>query len=247
MPNPIPWASFKRNLFRHYYAIQFCLAVSFLSGAICPARGQFEEMTSRSFAVHFRTVKEFIPLATAVISNKGTVTPNTSMNVMVIRDYPSNLDKVDSLLARFDQPLHQVRIITQLVFGSNVADEELMLAYPQIDHLLADRYSFNRLELIDKGIIITEETSPTTFNLAGGDFAISFMPAYLPLLPPRVELRDFVITSIRKALAGEERRRLLTSSVSMAHGEEQIVGAMKFGNQGETLLVILRMEILGEK
>lgn len=222
----------------------FCcivMSLSFTSGAF----GQFEELTTKTFSVHYRSIEEFIPLTQAILSNKGTITPNTTMNVMVVQDYPTNLKRVDSLLLSFDLPLQQMRITIQLVQGSTVTDRDKMLANPEIESLLGDNFKFNRLELIDKGIIVTEETSSTSFDLANGTFAISFLTAYLPLEVPKVELRNFTLTSVRRALGGEERKLLLATSLAMEDGEEQIVGAMKMGLAGETLLVILRMEILG--
>ena len=207
--------------------------------------GQFEELTTKTFAVHYRSIDEFIPLTQALISNKGTITPNATMNVMVVQDYPTNLKRVDSLLLSYDLPLQQMRITIQLVQGSTVTDQDKILSNPEVERLVGDNFKFNRLELIDKGIIITEETSSTTFDLANGTFAISFLTVYLPLEVPKIELRNFTLTSVRRALGGEQRKLLLGTSFAMEDGEEQIVGAMKIGLADETLLVILRMEILG--
>ena len=209
-----------------------------------PLRAQFEEVTARSYAVKFRPIEEILPLAKALLSRKGLITENRAMQVMVVSDYPTNLDRIDSLLTRFDIPLHQVRITVHLVLGSQVTEEEEMMRSPDIQAVLGNRYNFNRLEPFEKSVIITEEHKQIVLELANGQFIVGFTQVYLPLAEPQVELRDFILISVRKSLGGEERKQLLGTSVAMKDGEEHVVGAMKYGLKDETLLIIVRTDIL---
>lgn len=208
------------------------------------AEAQFEEVTSKTFAVHYRSIDEFLSLANALLSKKGIITKSTTINAMVIQDYPANLARVDSLLERFDTPLHQLRVSIRLVLGSIVTEEEQILRNPAIESLIKDRYGFNRIEFIEEGLIMTEETSLTKLDLGNGQFLISFLPIYLPLETPAIELRNFTFTSVKRGMSGEERKQLLNTAITMTNDDEQILGAMKYGLRDQTLLVIVRMEIL---
>jgi len=222
----------------------FSLLIVMVHCLSSPLQAQFEEITSRSFAVKFRPIDEILPLAKALLSNKGLITENSTMQIMVVNDYPTNLDRIDCLLSRFDVPLHQVRITVQLVLGSKVTETEDIMRNPEIESVLGTRYSFNRLEPLEKSILMTEEHKQTFLELANGQFMIGFTPVYLPLEEPEIELRNFTLISVRKTLAGEERKQLLGTTVSMKHHEEHVIGAMKYGLAGETLIVIVRNDIL---
>ena len=198
-----------------------------------------QQAVSKTYRVSYKTVTEFEPLVRAILSNRGTLEISVGLNLMVVRDNPANLADIDSLFFYYDQPAEQFLVNIYLLLGSN--DEKAVNSPDSvlIHELLDPLFSFTKYEELDKAYLRTEEKLATTFDLADGQFNVSFDMDYIRADSPLVRLRTFALSESIRQITGVIMRPVYVSSVEMPENQLQLFAAVRHEGSGKTLILLV--------
>jgi type II secretory pathway component GspD/PulD (secretin) len=75
--------------------------------------GSQERISHRVFRIINRKASELEKLVSLFLSKEGLTASDDRANVLIVKDYPSNISKIEQFLAEADRPLPQVRIWVQ--------------------------------------------------------------------------------------------------------------------------------------
>lgn len=199
----------------------------------------FAQQVSKTYRVSYKTVTEFEPLVRAILSNRGELEISVGLNLMVVRDNPANLADIDSLFFYYDQPAQQFLVNIYLLLGSNddkaVSSPDSVLIHELLDPL----FSFTKYEELDKAYLRTEEKLATTFDLAEGQFNVSFDMDYIRSDSPLVRFRSFALSESIRQITGVIMRPVYVSSIEMPESQLQLFTAVRHEGSGKTLILLV--------
>ena len=212
----------------------------FISSIVYP---QFRQPVSKSYRLKYRLTEDFIPLVQALLSKKGSVRESKEMNMIIVTDYPSNIEQIDSLILKNDRPLKQVIVTVQLFLCSKIDNNPVPPEFSDIRKLTEGYYDFNTFEKIDKCLITSQENSSTSFVFAGEQYSVSFILDYIEENEKVVKFRNFILTEIDKDIRGRIERKIFETSSKIPDGTQTILSASKYKNTDKTLVVIVGVKI----
>ncbi len=225
----------------HAKKISVLIVLTILLSAAQPVFGQIEEVISRSFSLTHKRVEDFVELAQALLSKKGQVTVSEKMNLFVIKDYPQNLDLVDSLLADFDRPSRQILTIIHLLTGERDQYVEWKLpADTSFMNLTRDLFDYNVYEEIDKIFIRVEEGLLTFVDVAGGKYQIKF---YVEGIGNELKFRTFALSETASSIRGKFQKDIVSTATNINNGDTALFGAVGIG-RNKTLFIIVTATLL---
>ena len=221
--------------------IFLCLLLIFNNSFL---HGQFEKPESKSYKLQYRLTEDLVPLARALLSKKGILQESKEMNMIIVKDLPSNLIKIDSLIAQNDKPLKQIQVTVQLFLCSKINDNPIPPEYSDVRKLTEGFYDFNEFEKIDRAMIVAQENSASSFIFAGEDYAVSFFLDYIEKKENMIKFRSFVLTEAEKTIRGKIEKKIFETSTKIPDNNQIILSASKFKNTEKTLVVIVGVNIL---
>ena len=204
---------------------------------------QIRQPVTKSYKFKYRDSEDFILLVKALLSKKGTIQESKEMNMIIVKDYPANIEKVDSLISKNDRPLKQVVITIQLYLCSKVNDNPVEPRFSEIKKLTDGFYDFNTFERIDRCLITTKENSFTEFSFAGDAYSVSFTLDYIEEIEKIVKFRNFTLNEIDRTIRGSVRKKILETSSKILDGTITILSASKYKDTNKTLVVIVGANI----
>jgi hypothetical protein len=89
-----------------------CIGVGLLS-PVCAE----DELSTRSFEVHYRSLGDTADLVSDVLSPQGILTLNPRLKVLIVQDRPAVLRQIESLIESFDLPPRRTEVVVHLFLG----------------------------------------------------------------------------------------------------------------------------------
>ena len=165
------------------------------------------------------------------------------MNMFIVTDFPSNLEKVDSLIYKNDKPLKQILVTVELFLCSKIEDNPVPAKFSDLRKLTEGFYDFNTFEKIDRVMIVAQENGATSLVFAGEKYLVSFFLDYIEEKERTVKFRNFILIEVDKDLRGEIKKQIFATSTKIPDNNQKILNASKYKDSEKTLVVIVGVQI----
>jgi Bacterial type II/III secretion system short domain len=198
-----------------------------------------DALLTKAFSIKFRKVDEVASLINGLLSEKGAVTLQPKLQTIVVQDYEKNLRQIEMAIAAFDVPPPAAEVSVKLVRASKNAE-----ASPISDEIknmarVGDVLKFNQYALLDSGIVECEEGQNSVLSLAR-EYQISFVPDIIQEGNNIIRLKNFQLKKKKKDGNGKESYlALLTVTVNLRNAETLVLGASRFEESDQALLIML--------
>jgi hypothetical protein len=214
-----------------------CFLIVLLLAA--PVFGAEDAVLTKAFTVKFKKVDEVTTLINGLLSEKGAVTLQPSLRTIVVQDYEKNLRQVEMAIAAFDTPPPSVELSVKLVRAaknpqpSPVSEEIRNMAK------FSEVLKFNDYSLLDSGVIECQEGQNSVLTLAR-DYQLTFLPDVIQEGNGIIRLQNFQLS--RRKAEGKGKATftpLLSVTLNLRNAETLVLGATRFEDSDQALLVIL--------
>lgn len=203
-----------------------------------------DDPVPKTYAVRYKTVKEFTPLVQAMLSNRGQIKASPELNMIVVVDRPAYLRAIDSLFYKFDRPAQQFMINIRLLIGTNDPDAVPTGDSTAMHALLDPMYFYKTYEELDKVFIRTEEKTVTSFDLAEGMFNITIDVDYIPGADSPVRFRTFTLNENARDISGKYLKLIYNTSAEFQEDLLEVLAAFKIKSLGKTLIVLVSASLI---
>jgi len=95
------------------------LVVALAAWSAVPAQGDGDPFMARAYQVRHRPLVDAYEVVDAVLSPEGTATLRPRLNLLVVQDRRSVLDRIETLLRGFDLPPRRVDVTLTLFLGTD--------------------------------------------------------------------------------------------------------------------------------
>ncbi len=226
-----------RNYIRSSAPLLLCTSAIVL--ALCVIANAQDTLLTKAFTIKFRKVDEVASVINGLLSEKGAVTLQPKLQTIVVQDYEKNLRQVEMAIAAFDVPPPAAEVSVKLVRASKTAE-----ASPISDEIknmarVGDVLKFNQYALLDSGIVECEEGQNSVLSLAR-EYQISFVPDIIQEGNNIIRLKNFQLKKKKKDGNGKDSYlALLTVTVNLRNAETLVLGASRFEESDQALLIML--------
>jgi hypothetical protein len=196
-------------------------------------------LLTKAFTIKFKKVDQVASLINGLLSEKGAVTLQPRLQTIVVQDYEKNLRQIEMAISAFDVPPPAAEVSVKLVRASKNAE-----ASPISDEIknmarVGDVLKFNQYALLDSGIVECEEGQNSVLSLAR-EYQISFIPDIIQEGSNIIRLKNFQLKKKKKDGNGKETfLALLTVTVNLRNAETLVLGASRFEESDQALLIML--------
>jgi type II/III secretion system protein len=217
---------------------KYLLLVFFALFAIHSILDAEEPVLTKAFTIKFRRVDEVAAVINGLLSDKGAMTLQPKLKTIVVQDAEKNLRQVEMAIAAFDVPPPAAEISVKLVRASRspketpIADEIKNMAR------VGDVLKFNDYSLLDSGLIQCQEGEPSVLLLAK-EYQLSFNADVIQQENHIIRLKNFQLKKIKKEQGKETFTSLITVTVNLRDSETLVLGASRFEDSDQALLVVL--------
>ena len=102
-------------------AVRVAMIVSALAGSLPGAlhveAGAEDPIQARTFRIYYKALADASDVVSPLLSEDGSLTMRKRLNTLIVQDRASVLDRVESLLQRFDLPPRNVEVTLTLFLG----------------------------------------------------------------------------------------------------------------------------------
>ena len=198
-----------------------------------------DQLLTKAFVVKFREVDEVASLVKPLLSDQGAVTLQPRLHTVIVQDFDRNLRQIESAIASFDVPPPSAEIAIKLVRATKETDPLPVTEEVKNMARIGDVLRFNQYKLLDTGSIQCQEGQSTELSLAK-DYRISFVPDVIQEGNGVIRLKNFQL----KRHVNDQRSKdpfvnLISVTVNLRNGETLVLGASRFEDSDQALLVIL--------
>jgi hypothetical protein len=205
----------------------------------CSMAAAEERILTKAFAVKFKSVDEVSSIVNGLLSEKGAVTIQPRLKTIVVQDHESNIRQIEMAISAFDVPPAAAEVSVKLVRASKnrqetpISDEIKNMAH------VGDVLKFNDYSLLDSGLVQCEEGQNSVLTLAK-DYQLSFIADIIQEENGIIRLKNFQLRKRKKDAEGKEvYDPLITVTVNLRNGEILVLGASRFEDSDQALLVVL--------
>jgi hypothetical protein len=228
-----------------------------LPASVAPAAGAAEPgaarpggpVLARAYEVRFRALNDAADLVASVLSPEGTLTLQPKLRTIVVQDRAAVLDRVGSLLQSFDLPPRNAEVTLSLFLGTDRRDEEAgRQAQPEglsrevrgVTETLGDVTKWNAFELLGSRSVVGVEGAPVTVNLSD-DYRVTFEVASVSEPMGVITFRTVSLKRVGRGVDGVERvEDIVTTSIVLPKGRQQVIGAAKSPDSRKALFLALQ-------
>lgn len=213
-------------------ALLFLLVIqSFVFGA--------DQVLTKAFTIKFKKVDEVATIVNSLLSDRGAVTMQPRLQTLVVQDYERNLRQIEMAIAAFDVPPPAAEVSVKLVRASKNTEETSISNEIKNMAKVAEVLKFNHYSLLDSGILQCEEGQNSVLSLAK-DYQLSFIADIIEEKNNIIRLQNFQLKKRKKDSEGKEIFvALITVTINLRDGETLVLGASRFEESDQALLVIL--------
>ena len=197
-----------------------------------------EEILTRAFVVKFKKVGEIASIVNGLLGEKGSVTLQPGLHTIIVQDTEKSLRQIEMAIAAFDTPPPSVEITVKLVRATKNSAEPGVSEEIRNMARLGEVLRFNQYTLMDGGVIETQEGQNSVLLLAK-DYQLRFFPDVIQEGNGIIRLKDF---ELRKRTGGKKKdlfTTLISITVNLRNAETLVLGASRFEDSDQALLVIL--------
>jgi type II secretory pathway component GspD/PulD (secretin) len=217
------------------------------------------EMTVEVIQLKYISTRDAMTLVEPYL-NRGygaTVTPNTQLKLMTVKDMPETIRKIKEILAVYDVKPLDLQFSVELIKGSTEPGKtDADLKADSFIRELQKVLSYKSYERIGSSVIRVQDNSRTEQRIGGVmqeatenfkphpiQLILSLQPSYVKdgrdeLFQVDVDLRWDKFASEKEAV------RLLNTTLSMKNGEKTVVGVSKLNGDDSSLILILTVRII---
>lgn len=197
-----------------------------------------EAVLTKAFTIKFRRVDEVAAVINGLLSDRGAVTMQPRLRTIVVQDEEKNLRQVEMAIAAFDVPPPEAEISVKLVRASRSAkDAPISEEIKSMAHV-GDVLKFNDYSLLDSGLIRCQEGEPSVLLLAK-DYQLSFNADIIQQGSNIIRLKNFQLKKRKKEGGKETFTPLISVTVNLRDSETLVLGASRFEDSDQALLVVL--------
>ena len=197
-----------------------------------------EEILTRAFVVKFKKVDEVASVVNGLLGEKGAVTLQPGLRTIIVQDTEKSLRQIEMVIAAFDTPPPSVEITVKLVRATKNSTEPGVSEEIRNMARLGEVLRFNQYTLMDGGVIETQEGQNSVLLLAK-DYQLRFFPDVIQEGNGIIRLKDL---ELRKRIQGKKKdlfTTLISVTVNLRNSETLVLGASRFEDSDQALLVIL--------
>jgi len=214
------------------------LAMLILGATIAAPVMAQEEILTRAFVVKFKKVDEVASVVNGLLGEKGAVTLQPGLRTIIVQDTEKSLRQIEMVIAAFDTPPPSVEITVKLVRATKNSTEPGVSEEIRNMARLGEVLRFNQYTLMDGGVIETQEGQNSVLLLAK-DYQLRFFPDVIQEGNGIIRLKDL---ELRKRIQGKKKdlfTTLISVTVNLRNSETLVLGASRFEDSDQALLVIL--------
>lgn len=198
-----------------------------------------DQVLTKAFTIKFKKVDEVATIVNSLLSDRGAVTMQPRLQTLVVQDYEKNLRQIEMAIAAFDVPPPAAEVSVKLVRASKNTEETSISNEIKNMAKVAEVLKFNQYALLDSGILQCEEGQNSVLSLAK-DYQLSFVADIIEEKNNIIRLQNFQLKKRKKDSEGKEIFvPLLTVTINLRDGETLVLGASRFEESNQALLVIL--------
>lgn len=198
-----------------------------------------ESLLTKAFTIKFKKVDEVTTLINGLLSEKGALTLQPSLHTIVVQDYEKNLRQVEMAIAAFDTPPPSVELSIKLVRASKNAAASPVSEEIKNMAQFSEVLKFNDYSLLDSGVIECQEGQSSVLTLAK-DYQLTFLPDVIQEGNGIIRLQNFQLS--RRKVQGKGKPTyspLISVTLNLRNAETLVLGATRFEDSDQALLVIL--------
>lgn len=197
-----------------------------------------DQVLTKAFTIKFKKVDEVATIVNALLSDRGAVTMQPRLQTLVVQDYDKNLRQIEMAIAAFDVPPPAAEVSVKLVRASKTTEASISNEIKNMAKV-AEVLRFNQYALLDSGILQCEEGQNSVLSLAK-DYQLSFVADIIEEKNNIIRLQNFQLKKRKKDSEGKEIFvPLLTVTINLRDAETLVLGASRFEESDQALLVIL--------
>jgi hypothetical protein len=167
------------------------------------------------------------------------VTLQPKLRTIVVQDYEANLRQIEMAITGFDVPPPAAEVSVKLVRASRQAKETPVSEEIQNMARVGDVLKFNDYALLDSGRLECQEGELSELTLAK-DYRLTFVADIIQEGSKIIRLKNFQLQKRKKDPAGKEVfAPLITVTVNLRESETLVLGASRFEDSDQALLVVL--------
>jgi hypothetical protein len=198
-----------------------------------------EPVLTKAFTIKFKKVDEVAAIINSLVSEKGAVTIQPRLQTLVVQDFEKNLRQIEMAIAAFDVPPPAAEVSVKLVRASKTMNEGSISNEIKTMARIGDVLKFNQYSLLDSGILQCEEGQNSVLSLAK-DYQLSFVADIIEQKNHIIRLQNFQLKKRKKDSEGKEILvPLISVTINLRDAETLVLGASRFEDSDQALLVIL--------
>jgi len=197
-----------------------------------------DQVLTKAFTIKFKKIDEVATIVNALLSDRGAVTMQPRLQTLVVQDYDKNLRQIEMAIAAFDVPPPAAEVSVKLVRASKTTEASISNEIKNMAKV-AEVLKFNQYALLDSGILQCEEGQNSVLSISKY-YQLSFVADIIEEKNNIIRLQNFQLKKKKKDSEGKEIFvPLLTVTINLRDGETLVLGASRFEESDQALLVIL--------
>ena len=216
-----------------------------------PAEDDADPFMARAYQVRHRPLVDAYEVVDAVLSPEGTATLRPRLNLLVVQDRRSVLDRIESLLKSFDLPPRSVDVTLTLFLGTDRLAARGRKAVPEgaalskdvrgVIDTLGDVTKWVAYEPLGSRSITGVEGDSVTATLSD-DYRVVFKVQSVDEDAGEVRFERVSLQRLDFDEEGNERvRDVYTAGMSLSAGRMHVVGAARQPGSDRALFLIVQV------
>lgn len=211
-----------------------CLVLMFCALAVAD-----DVVVTRAFRIQFRPVEDVVSVVNPLLSQNGSLTLQPGLRTIVVQDRETNIRQIEMAILDFDVPPPAVEISAKLILAAK--RQNPLPISEEIKNMagMGDILRYNQYSLLDSGTIESQEGERCTLRLAR-NYELRFVTDVIQEGGGIIRLKDF---QLRKRKPGKSREEtyvsLLTVTMNLRNEETVVLGASRFEQSEQALLIVL--------
>lgn len=222
-----------------YTTVGVCMLLFCLATAACSFADADSSILTRAFRIQFRPVEHVVPVVNSLLSREGSLTLQPGLRTIIVQDHEANLRQVEMAIQDLDVPPPAVEISAKLILATK--KEKAGPISEEIKNMagMGDVLRYNQYSLLDSGTIESQEGERCTLRLAR-NYQLRFVADVIQEGVGIIRLKDF---QLRRRVPGKSKEEtftpLLTVTVNLRNEETVVLGASRFEESEQALLIVL--------
>jgi len=195
-------------------------------------------LVTKTFRLKYKDARYFRDILVNELSDNGKVI-NITQNAFTITDTKENLEKIGSLVARYDVPLKQIWLEVRLITAAQNKEKKAKLPEElnSLSRQLESLFRFTDYRLLDDARVRVTENEGCRFVTGKGkyNFTVSRVE-YNDIDGGFIKLKNFVLQG--------KGQTILKTSVNIPNGDTLILGASSTDESGKALITAVTAKVM---